>query len=182
MSAVLRLESFSARIAVAPPPITTEHLAHARGEGFAAGLEAGADAAAAAVAAAIQALTAALSEAEANRAGRDAMARREMAALLRAVIGRLAPPLRAGVVAERVVAELAALDAAAPEAARIRCEAGLVAPVRQALATAGIAGVEVAAGEGPLEVTLPGGALRIDMAGLETALDRLVAEIAEGES
>lgn len=182
MSAMLRLESFSARTAVPPPPtIRREEVEAARAEGFAAGRAAEAEAGSAAVASALRDLAAALSAAATAREDRATAMRREMADLVRAVIARLAPRLRAEALCERVVDELTARTAATPLACRIRCDAGLVAALSRALEGAGIAGVEVVAGEGPLEVEVPGGALRIDRTGFEAALDRLVGDIAEGD-
>lgn len=182
MSAVLRLESFTARSAAAPAPISPEQLAAARAEGFADGLAAGADAAAAGVADAIQALASALAAAEADRAARSAESRRELATLLRAVVVRLAPALRAEALAEQVVRALTSQRETPRQSCRIRCSEDLVAPLRQALADGRIDGVAVTAGDGPLEIIVPGGTLRIDMPTYEAALDRLVAEIGEGEN
>lgn len=184
MSAGLRLESFAPRIAAAPPPpITAEELAEARLEGFAQGRAAAADESAAAVADALNTLAAALAETEAAHEARQAANRRDMAVLVRSVVACLAPRLRAEALAERVVRELAERAAAVPpEACRIRCEEALVAPLRDALASAGIAGVAVAAGPGPLEVAVPGGSLRIDIMAFEAALDRMIGDFAGGEN
>lgn len=181
MMAGLRLESFSPRIAAPPPPITAADLAEARSQGFAAGRTAAADDAAAGVAAALRDLSAAIAEAEAGARGRDAAFRRDTAVLVRAVVARIAPRLRAEALAERVVEALAGHPAAAPRACRIRCEADLAGPLAAALEGAGIAGVELAVAPGPLQVEVPGGELRIDMAAFEAALDRMVADFAEGE-
>lgn len=181
MSTGLRLECFSARGLAAPPPmITPADLDEAHGLGFAAGRAAAFDEGAAAVGAALQALATALDGARAARAAQDAATRREIAALVRAVIARIAPRMRAETLAEHIVQELTDRAAAAPaERCRIRCEEALAAPLRAALARAGIAGVEVTTGSGPVEVAVPGGSLRIDMPAFEAALDRLVADFAD---
>lgn len=183
MTAALRLESFAPRIvAAAPPPITPAQLVEARLEGIAEGRAAAADESAATVAGALQALAAALAAATAEREARDAAARRDSAALVRSVLARVAPRLRVEALAERVLLELTGrLAATPPDPCRIRCEEDLVAPLRLALASAGITGVEVTVGAGPLEVAVPGGALRIDTAAFEAALDRLIDDFARGE-
>lgn len=183
MSLGLRLESFASPGAAPPPAITVAELVEARRAGIDEGRAAAARDAAIAAAAALQDIAAAL--AAATAAGRESELawRADAAVLAQAVIARLAQPLRAASLAERVVLALQRrVDGPSGAGCRIRCAAELVRPLAAALAGAGIAGVEVIAGAGPVEVSMPGGALRIDMAGFEADLDRLASEFGQGET
>lgn len=183
MSLGLRLESFSSPTAAPPPAITAAQLLEARRAGFCEGRAAAADEAGAATAIALQEIAAALGAVAEDGHRRELAWRAEAAVLARAIIGQIAPASRAASLAERVVLALnRRVDGTTGARCRISCAADLVEGLDAALRHAGIAGVEVTAGRGPVEVSLPGGALRIDMPAFEADLARLASEFAQGEA
>ena len=161
MSLELRLESFSSPSAAPAPAITGAQLLDARRAGFDEGRAAAAEEAGAATAAALQEIAAALAVAAGEGHRRELAWRAEAAVLAQSIVGRIAPASRAASLAERVVLALnRRVDGPSGAGCRIRCAPDLVAGLDAALRRAGIAGVEVSPGAGPVEVSLPGGALR----------------------
>ena len=185
MSACLRLESFSprpARIVAAPEvTLTQADLNAARAAGFDEGCLAAFDADRLQLAEAIGAMAEALSRDDARRDAEAVQWRATIAGLLRAVLARIAPRMRAAAATDAILQEIASLSrmVSAP-ALRVTCDPATADLLRPAMDAAGLGGIVVDIAEGCPTIHADCGVMAIDMDGLADRLALLLDELETG--
>lgn len=185
MIACLRLESFSPpAVRTAAPPealLTQADLEAARVTGFDEGQSAARDSDRLRLTEAIGALAEALSRDAARRDADAVQWRTTIAALLRAVMARIAPRMRAAAVTDTILQEIGNLSLMVPAPTlRVTCDPGTADLLRPAMDAAGLGGIAVDIAEGCPTIHADCGVMAIDMDGLADRLDLLLDELETG--